>query len=142
MKQVRAGVEMAILDALAHSVGMPLWWLFGGQGNSVVTDITVRVSIDASCSSASSIISTVDHSRSFDGKDFRTEKRLLCRYVHQWGTLSKTPLEKASFLAQIDLRSTAVDEKIGGQDACTLIQMSYLTCMAAPRVHGYDVTAL
>ncbi|KAG0606134.1 hypothetical protein M758_9G116700 [Ceratodon purpureus] len=40
---VRAGLEMAILDALAHSVGMPLWWLFGGQGNTIVTDITIPV---------------------------------------------------------------------------------------------------
>lgn len=40
---VRAGVEMAILDALAQSVGMPLWWLFGGQGNTIVTDITIPV---------------------------------------------------------------------------------------------------
>lgn len=49
IKQVRAGVEMAILDALAHSVGMPLWWLFGGQGNTIVTDITVRMLITSMC---------------------------------------------------------------------------------------------
>lgn len=40
---VRAGLEMAIFDALAHSVGMPLWWLFGGHSNTVVTDITIPI---------------------------------------------------------------------------------------------------
>lgn len=50
MEQVRAGLEMAIFDALAHSVGMPLWWLFGGHSNTVVTDITVRHPSTAGCS--------------------------------------------------------------------------------------------
>lgn len=41
--QVRAGMEMAVLDAVAHTVGLPLWQLFGGHSDSVTTDITVRI---------------------------------------------------------------------------------------------------
>lgn len=39
--QVRAGVEMALIDAVANSVRVPLWRLFGGASNSLTTDITV-----------------------------------------------------------------------------------------------------
>lgn len=39
--KVRAGVEMAMIDAAAKSVGVPLWKLFGGASNSITTDITV-----------------------------------------------------------------------------------------------------
>ncbi|KAF2558650.1 hypothetical protein F2Q68_00017387 [Brassica cretica] len=41
---VRAGVEMAMIDAAAKSVGVPLWKLFGGASNSITTDITEHYS--------------------------------------------------------------------------------------------------
>ena len=40
--KVRAGVEMALIDAVANSMGIPLWRLFGGVSNSITTDITVQ----------------------------------------------------------------------------------------------------
>lgn len=40
---VRSGVEMALLDAVAKSIGMPLWRLFGGVSNTVTTDITIPI---------------------------------------------------------------------------------------------------
>jgi L-alanine-DL-glutamate epimerase-like enolase superfamily enzyme len=40
--KVRAGVEMALIDAAANSVRIPLWRLFGGNSNSITTDITVK----------------------------------------------------------------------------------------------------
>lgn len=40
--KVRAGVEMALIDAVANSMGIPLWRLFGGVSNSIITDITVQ----------------------------------------------------------------------------------------------------
>lgn len=39
----RAGVEMAILDALTRSWGIPLAHLFGGAESSVETDITIPI---------------------------------------------------------------------------------------------------
>ena len=39
----RAGVEMAVLDALARSCGIPLAQLFGGAESSVETDITIPI---------------------------------------------------------------------------------------------------
>jgi L-alanine-DL-glutamate epimerase-like enolase superfamily enzyme len=41
--KARAGVEMALIDAVANSIGIPLWRLFGGASDSVTTDITVRL---------------------------------------------------------------------------------------------------
>lgn len=40
--KVRAGVEMAIIDAVANSIRVPLWRLFGGASNTITTDITVE----------------------------------------------------------------------------------------------------
>lgn len=40
--KVRAGVEMALIDAAANSIGIPLWRLFGGVSNAISTDITVE----------------------------------------------------------------------------------------------------
>ena len=40
--KVRAGVEMAIIDAAANSIRVPLWRLFGGASNTITTDITVK----------------------------------------------------------------------------------------------------
>ncbi|KAJ6792014.1 putative L-Ala-D/L-amino acid epimerase [Iris pallida] len=40
---VRAGVEMALIDAVANSIGIPLWRLFGGVSNSIKTDITIPI---------------------------------------------------------------------------------------------------
>nr|XP_017241277.1 PREDICTED: L-Ala-D/L-amino acid epimerase-like [Daucus carota subsp. sativus]XP_017241278.1 PREDICTED: L-Ala-D/L-amino acid epimerase-like [Daucus carota subsp. sativus] len=37
----RAGVEMALIDAVAHSIGTPLWRLFGGVSNTVTTAVTI-----------------------------------------------------------------------------------------------------
>ncbi|KAK4838597.1 hypothetical protein QYF36_014966 [Acer negundo] len=38
---VRAGVEMALVDAVANSIDVPLWRLFGGVSNSLSTAITI-----------------------------------------------------------------------------------------------------
>lgn len=38
---VRAGVEMALIDAVANSIDVPLWRLFGGASNSLSTAITI-----------------------------------------------------------------------------------------------------
>ncbi|KAG9450521.1 hypothetical protein H6P81_010486 [Aristolochia fimbriata] len=40
---VRAGVEMALIDAAANSIRIPLWRLFGGASNSITTDITIPI---------------------------------------------------------------------------------------------------
>ncbi|XP_038679189.1 L-Ala-D/L-amino acid epimerase [Tripterygium wilfordii] len=40
---VRAGVEMALIDAAAKSIGIPLWRLFGGVSDSIITDITIPI---------------------------------------------------------------------------------------------------
>lgn len=40
---VRAGVEMALIDAAANSIGIPLWRLFGGVSNAITTDITIPI---------------------------------------------------------------------------------------------------
>ena len=39
--KARAGVEMALIDAVANSIRIPLWRLFGGASDTVTTDITV-----------------------------------------------------------------------------------------------------
>lgn len=33
---------MALVDAVASSIGVPLWRLFGGASNMITTDITVK----------------------------------------------------------------------------------------------------
>ncbi|KAL1824760.1 hypothetical protein ACET3Z_011538 [Daucus carota] len=38
---VRAGMEMALIDAVAYSIGMPLWKVFGGASNTIITNITI-----------------------------------------------------------------------------------------------------
>ncbi|XP_058091427.1 L-Ala-D/L-amino acid epimerase isoform X2 [Magnolia sinica] len=40
---VRAGVEMALIDAVANSIRIPLWRLLGGATNSITTDITIPI---------------------------------------------------------------------------------------------------
>ncbi|KAG6555413.1 hypothetical protein Mapa_002640 [Marchantia paleacea] len=40
---VRAGVQMAVVDAVAHSLQLPLWKYFGGNGKSITTDITIPI---------------------------------------------------------------------------------------------------
>ncbi|KAK1258706.1 hypothetical protein QJS04_geneDACA018730 [Acorus gramineus] len=40
---VRAGVEMALIDAVANSIQIPLWRLFGGVSNCITTDITIPI---------------------------------------------------------------------------------------------------
>ncbi|XP_031278064.1 L-Ala-D/L-amino acid epimerase isoform X2 [Pistacia vera] len=40
---VRAAVEMALIDAVANSISMPLWRLFGGATNNITTDITIPI---------------------------------------------------------------------------------------------------
>jgi len=40
---VRAGMEMALFDALARNWNIPLFALFGGAANRVVTDITIPI---------------------------------------------------------------------------------------------------
>ncbi|KAK1384085.1 Dipeptide epimerase [Heracleum sosnowskyi] len=39
----RAGVEMALIDSVANSIGMPLWRIFGGASNTVTTDMTIPI---------------------------------------------------------------------------------------------------
>ncbi|KAL6010825.1 hypothetical protein ACLOJK_001267 [Asimina triloba] len=41
--EVRAGVEMALIDAVANSIRIPLWKLFGGATDSITTDITIPI---------------------------------------------------------------------------------------------------
>jgi|GEM_PF-5818672 len=38
---VRAGIEMALIDALARRHGIPLFRFFGGFQNQLATDITI-----------------------------------------------------------------------------------------------------
>lgn len=40
---VRAGIEMALFDALARQAGFPLHRWFGGSGRELVTDITIPI---------------------------------------------------------------------------------------------------
>ncbi|KAK4778597.1 hypothetical protein SAY86_006125 [Trapa natans] len=40
---VMAGIEMALIDAVANSIGVPLWRLFGGASNTITTDITIPI---------------------------------------------------------------------------------------------------
>ncbi|XP_017239835.1 L-Ala-D/L-amino acid epimerase [Daucus carota subsp. sativus] len=40
---VRAGVEMALIDAVANMIGVPLWRVFGGVSNTISTDITIPI---------------------------------------------------------------------------------------------------
>ncbi|KAL7099100.1 hypothetical protein ACP275_09G060900 [Erythranthe tilingii] len=40
---VRAGIEMALIDAVANSIGIPLWRLAGGVSNEITTDITIPI---------------------------------------------------------------------------------------------------
>ncbi|XP_043701442.1 L-Ala-D/L-amino acid epimerase-like [Telopea speciosissima] len=40
---VRAGVEMALIDAVTNSIGIPLWRLFGRASNTISTDITIPI---------------------------------------------------------------------------------------------------
>ncbi|XP_057856067.2 L-Ala-D/L-amino acid epimerase isoform X3 [Cryptomeria japonica] len=40
---VRAGVEMAVIDGVANSIGLPLWQIFGGAYDSITTDITIPI---------------------------------------------------------------------------------------------------
>lgn len=48
LMKVRAGVEMALIDAVATSIGVPLWRLVGGVSNTIITDITVQSSLSLS----------------------------------------------------------------------------------------------
>ncbi|KAL1566438.1 L-Ala-D/L-amino acid epimerase-like [Salvia divinorum] len=43
LASVRAGIEMALIDAVANSIGVPLWRLFGGFSNTITTDITIPI---------------------------------------------------------------------------------------------------
>ncbi|KAL5571306.1 hypothetical protein UlMin_020903, partial [Ulmus minor] len=40
---VRAGVEMALIDAVANSIDVPLWRLFGGVSNTLTTAVTIPI---------------------------------------------------------------------------------------------------
>ncbi len=44
---VRAGIEMAVLDALVRSFGIALFQFFGGFENTLVTDITIPICLPA-----------------------------------------------------------------------------------------------
>ncbi|KAH9318410.1 hypothetical protein KI387_020179, partial [Taxus chinensis] len=47
---VRSGMEMAVIDAVAHSLGLPLWKIFGGASRSITTDITIPIVTPAEAS--------------------------------------------------------------------------------------------
>ena len=40
--KVKVGVEMILFNAIANSMGIPLWILFGGVSNSITTNITIQ----------------------------------------------------------------------------------------------------
>lgn len=40
--KIRTGVEMALIDAVANSINVPLWRLFGGVTSTLTTAITVQ----------------------------------------------------------------------------------------------------
>ncbi|GMI77011.1 cytochrome P450, family 77, subfamily A, polypeptide 5 pseudogene [Hibiscus trionum] len=44
---VRAGLEMALIDAVANSIDVPLWRLFGGVSNSLSTAATIPTTSSA-----------------------------------------------------------------------------------------------
>ncbi|CAN1189060.1 L-Ala-D/L-amino acid epimerase [Linum perenne] len=44
---VRSGVEMALIDAVATSIDLPLWRLFGGVSDTLTTDITIPITTPA-----------------------------------------------------------------------------------------------
>jgi L-alanine-DL-glutamate epimerase-like enolase superfamily enzyme len=35
-------MEMAVVDAVAYSLAIPLWQLFGGHGDAIIADVTAR----------------------------------------------------------------------------------------------------
>lgn len=47
---VRAGVEMALIDAVTNSIGVPLWRLFGGVSNNLTTAVTLPTVFPAEAS--------------------------------------------------------------------------------------------
>ncbi|CAA6661307.1 unnamed protein product [Spirodela intermedia] len=69
---VRAGVEMALIDAIANSISVPLWRLFGGVSNSIRTDITIPM---VSPNEAAELAS------SYRGQGFSTIKLKVLRAV-------------------------------------------------------------
>ncbi|KAL2645066.1 hypothetical protein R1flu_012653 [Riccia fluitans] len=62
---VRAGVQMAVVDAVARSLQLPLWKYFGGEKNSITTDITIPI-----CSPEKA----EELARSYFGRGFSTIK--------------------------------------------------------------------
>jgi len=40
---IRCGLEMALIDAFAHSKQLPLFQFFGGYADSIITDITIPI---------------------------------------------------------------------------------------------------
>ncbi|GLT28881.1 hypothetical protein SLA2020_037840 [Shorea laevis] len=51
---VRAGVEMALIDAVANSIDVPLWRLFGGVSNTLSTAVTIPNTSSAKASELAS----------------------------------------------------------------------------------------
>ncbi|GJZ99554.1 L-Ala-D/L-amino acid epimerase [Tanacetum coccineum] len=54
LASVRAGIEMAVIDAVATSIGTPLWRFFGGASNTITTDITIPIVSPAEASKLAS----------------------------------------------------------------------------------------
>lgn len=54
LASVRAGIEMAVIDAVATSIGTPLWRFFGGVSNTITTDITIPIVSPAEASKLAS----------------------------------------------------------------------------------------
>ncbi|PIA33411.1 hypothetical protein AQUCO_04100085v1 [Aquilegia coerulea] len=69
---VRAGVEMALIDAVANSIGVPLWRLFGGVTNTITTDITIPIVSPAEASELASRY----HKKGFSSLKLKVGKNL------------------------------------------------------------------
>ncbi|GMH21375.1 hypothetical protein Nepgr_023217 [Nepenthes gracilis] len=89
---VRAGMEMAVIDAVANSIRLPLWRLFGGVSNTITTDITIPiVSADAAAQLATEYCKKGFKTLKLKvGKDLNTDLQVLeairlaqpnCRFI-------------------------------------------------------------
>ncbi|AEE76074.1 cytochrome P450, family 77, subfamily A, polypeptide 5 pseudogene [Arabidopsis thaliana] len=69
---VRAGMEMAMIDAAAKSVRVPLWKLFGGASSTITTDITIPIVSPAEAS----VLASKYRKRGFETLKLKVGKNL------------------------------------------------------------------
>jgi L-alanine-DL-glutamate epimerase-like enolase superfamily enzyme len=69
---VRAGLEVALLDALTRAWGVPLWRFFGGASDHIETDVTIPIAEPAEAGSLAA---------EYRGRGFRTLKVKVGRAV-------------------------------------------------------------